>query len=91
MDAETGSRALSAADDLAELLRLASSAAERLSQEVYGPSFDHAELIAHELRRLRRSVEKLHADVTAFDSREEGATVERGHPLRRASDRGARA
>ena len=91
MDAEAGSRALSAADDLAELLRLASSAAERLSHAVYGPSFDHSELIAHELRRLRRSVEKLHDDVATFVAREEGATVQRGHPLRRASDRGARA
>jgi hypothetical protein len=91
MDAQAGSRALSAADDLAELLHLAQSAAERLSHEVHGPSFDHSELIAHELKRLRRSVDKLHSDIGAFVAHEEGATVERGHPLRRASDRGAQA
>jgi hypothetical protein len=89
MDAETGSRALSAANDLVELLRLAHSAAERLSQEVYGVAYEHAELIARELQRLRRSADKLENDVEGYVAREEGATVERGHPRRRASDRGA--
>ena len=46
MDAESGSRALSAVNDLLELLRLAQGAAERLEHEVYGPSFQQAELIA---------------------------------------------
>ena len=89
MDAETGSRALSAANDLIELLRLAHSAAERVAQEVYGVSFEHAELIARDLARLRRSADKLAKDVEGYVSREEGATVQRGHPLRRSSDRGA--
>jgi hypothetical protein len=52
MDAETGSRVLSAASDLVE---------------VYCVSYEHAELVA----------------------REEGASVQRGHPLRRAGDRGS--
>jgi hypothetical protein len=87
MDAETGARALSAANDLAELLRLASSAAERVAQEVYGVSFEHAELIARELQRLRRSADKLTQDVESYVAREEAATIQRGHPLRRAGDR----
>ena len=86
MDAEAGSRALSAANDLVELLRLAQSAAERVAQEVFGRSYEHAELIERELQRLRRSADKLTSDVEGFVSREEGAAVERGHPLRRASD-----
>jgi len=87
MDAETGSRALSAASDLVELLRLAHSAAERVALEVYGVSFEHAELIARELARLRRSADKLTQDVESYVAREEGASVQRGHPLRRAGDR----
>jgi hypothetical protein len=91
MDAESGSRALSAVNDLVELLRLAHSAAERLGHEVYGPAFEHSDLVARELHRLRRSVDKLHGDVAGFVSREEGSTVRRGHPLRRAADRSTRA
>jgi hypothetical protein len=91
MDAESGSRALSAANDLVELLRLAHGAAERLAHEVYGPSFDLAELLVREIHRLRRSTDKLQKDVERFVSREEGATVERGHPLRRSSDRSTHA
>jgi len=87
MDAETGSRALSAARDLVELLRLAHGAAERVAQEVYGVSFEHAELIARELQRLRRSADKLTQDVGSYIAREERTTSERGHPLRRAGDR----
>jgi hypothetical protein len=87
MDAQSGSRALSAASDLADLLRLAQEAVERLAQEVYGASFEHAELIARELQRLRRSADTLRRGVEEHVAREEGATVQRGHPLRRSSDR----
>ena len=87
MDAQSGSRALSAAHDLVELLRLAQSAAERTAQEVYGAAFEHAELIERELARLRRSAEKLSRDIEQYVAREEGAAVARGHPLRRATDR----
>lgn len=87
MDAESGSRALTAANDLVELLRLAHGAAERLEQEVYGPSFEHADLIARDLQRLRRSADTLKSRIETFVSDEESATVERGHPLRRQSDR----
>ena len=59
MDAQSGSRALSAANDLVEMLRLAQSAAERVAREVYGVSYEHAELIERELQRLRRSADKL--------------------------------
>ena len=91
MDGVSGSRTLGAADDLVELLRLAQSAAERLEQETFGPQFEHAELIARDIQRLRRSAEKLQADVGKFVSREEGDTTTRGHPLRRQSDRHKRA
>ena len=87
MDAQSGSRALSAANDLVEMLRLAQSAAERVAQEVYGSAFEHAELIEREVARVRRSAEKLARDIEDYVAREEGETAARGHPLRRASDR----
>ena len=86
MDGQSGSRALGAASDLVELLRLAQSAAERLAQEVFGVSYEHAGLIERELQRVRRSAEKLKSTVEEHVSREESATVERGHPRRRAGD-----
>ena len=87
MDAQSISRALAAARDLVELLRLAQNAAERAAQEVYGAAFEHAELIERELARLRRSADKFSRDVQEYVSRAESAAVARGHPLRRASDR----
>jgi hypothetical protein len=87
MDGASGSRTLSAANDLVELLRLAQSAAERVEQEVFGPQFEHAELIARDIHRLRRSAEKLQNDIGSFVAREEGETTARGHPLRRQADR----
>ena len=90
MDAESGSRALSAIDDLVELLRLALGAAERLEQEVHGPSFEHADLIARDVQRLRRSSEVLKARIEGFVAEEASAIRTRGHPLRRLSDLVAR-
>ena len=90
MDAESGSRALSAIDDLVELLRLAQGATERLEQEVHGPSFEHADLIARDVQRLRRSAEVLKNRIEGFVSEEASANASRGHPLRRHSDRVSR-
>ncbi len=59
MNAESDSRALSAIEDLVHLLQLAESAAQRVAQEVHGPSFDHAQLIERDLQRLRRGAETL--------------------------------
>jgi hypothetical protein len=91
MDAQSGSRTLGAAHDLVELLRLAQGAAERLGHELYGPQFGPAEVLQGELQRLRRIAERLQKDVERFVSQEESAGVQRGHPLRRAADRSARA
>jgi uncharacterized protein (DUF2342 family) len=63
MKADSDSRALSAIEDLVQLLQLAEGAAQRLAREVHGPSFDHAELIARELQRLRRSTHTLQSAV----------------------------
>ena len=87
MDGQSGSRALGAANDLVELLRLAEASAERVAQEVYGVAYEHAELIERELQRLRRSADRLKGTIDEYVARQEGATVERGHPLRRAGDR----
>ena len=87
MDAESGSRTLHAAADLVELLRLAQSAAERLGKELHGAAFEQAELIGRDIHGLRRRAERLQADTEKLVSREESASVSRGHPLRRASDR----
>jgi hypothetical protein len=59
MNAESLGRALGAANDLLELLRLAEGAAARLTQEVHGASHGRAMLLARELVRLRRSAERL--------------------------------
>jgi uncharacterized protein (DUF2342 family) len=66
MNAESDSRVLGAIEDLVQLLQLAEGAAQRVAQEVHGPAFDHAELIARELQRLRRSADTLHAVVERF-------------------------
>jgi hypothetical protein len=87
MDAETGSRALHAANDLVEVLRLAQGAVERVAQEVHGAPFEEADLVAREMQRLRRLAERLQNDIERFVSNAESASVGRGHPLRRASDR----
>lgn len=87
MDAQSGSRALNGANDLVELLRLTQGALERIEQEVHGASFEQAEAIGRDIQRLRRQAEKLQADIERFVSREETATVWRGHPLRRSADR----
>jgi len=87
MDAETGSRALQAANDLVEVLRLAQGSVERVAQEVHGVPFERADQIAHDLHRLRRMAERLRADMEALVNREKPASAARGHPLRRASDR----
>jgi len=89
MDGESGSRALNAVSDLVELLRLAQSAADRVEHEVHGVSYEQADLIARDLHRLRRLCEKLKAETERLVSREESSSVARGHPLRRAGDRGA--
>ena len=86
MDSQSGSRALGAVSDLVELLRLAQASAERVAQEVYGVAYEHAELIERELQRLRRSADKLKGTIDEYVAREEGNTVERGYPLRRAGD-----
>jgi hypothetical protein len=91
MDAESGSRILNAASDLVELLRLAQSATDRLEQDVFGVSYEQADLIARDIHRLRRQAEKLKTECERLVSREETATVQRGHPLRRAADRYVRA
>jgi hypothetical protein len=68
MNAESDSRVLGAIEDLVQLLQLAEGAAQRVAQEVHGPAFDHAELIARELQRLRRSADTLHGVVERFVS-----------------------
>ncbi|HUQ76567.1 MAG TPA: hypothetical protein VM183_17740 [Burkholderiales bacterium] len=87
MDGQSGSRALGAVSDLVELLRLAQAAAERTAQEVYGVSYEHAELIERELQRLRRSADKLKSGVEEHVSREEASANDGAQPRRRASDR----
>jgi hypothetical protein len=88
MDSESASRALAAVNDLNELLRLSQSAAERLEHEVHGPSYEMTDVIARELHRLRRLSERLRADTERLVSEQSVQNTSRGHPLRRASDRG---
>jgi hypothetical protein len=87
MDAEAGARALNAAHDLVELLRLTQGALERIEREVHGSPYELADTVGRDVQRLRRQAEKLQAEIERFVSREESATVWRGHPLRRATDR----
>jgi hypothetical protein len=87
MDPETSSRALRAATDLVEVLRLAQGATERVAQEVHGAPFEQADQLDHDIQRLRRVAERLKNDLERFVRAEESAAAARGHPLRRASDR----
>jgi hypothetical protein len=87
MTAESGSRALAAASDLLELLRLAQSALERLEHEVHGPAYERADAMARDVQRLRRIAEGLHAEIDRLVSREVSDTLAGRHPLRRATDR----
>jgi signal transduction histidine kinase len=87
MDGESGSRILHSVNDLIELLRLAQGATDRLEHDVHGVSYEHADMIARDIHRLRRQAEKLKVECERMVSREESATVSRGHPLRRAQDR----
>jgi len=86
MDAETGTRAMRAAQDLVEFLRLAQRALERVAQEVHGVPFEQADQAALELQRVRQLAERLRTDIERFARHEAAAAEERGHPLRRASD-----
>ncbi|HYG54624.1 MAG TPA: hypothetical protein VD965_04960 [Burkholderiales bacterium] len=87
MDGASGSRALHAANDLVELLRLTQGTLERVQNEVVGPAYEQADAMARDVQRLRRLAERLQRDIEGYVSREESATVTRGHPLRRAADR----
>jgi hypothetical protein len=91
MNAESGSRALNAANDLVELLRLTQGAAERVEQEVHGQSYEQADQIARDIHRVRRLAERLQVEIERFVSREASATLTGRHPLRRATDRTAQA
>jgi hypothetical protein len=86
MDAETGSRALHAANDLVELLQLAEGALERVAREVHGIPFEQADQIAREMRRLLRLAERLQAEAERLVASEQAASEVRGHPLRRSTD-----
>src|SRR5262252_515471 len=87
MDAHSASRAVTAVNDLIELLRLAQGAADRLEHEVHGPAYEHYERVTDDLRRLRRAAESLKASTERLVVREQSADAARGHPLRRAADR----
>jgi len=87
MDAHSANRAVTAVNELIELLRLAQSAADRLEHEVHGPAYEHYERLAGELRRLRRAADSLKASTERLVSREQSSDAARGHPLRRAADR----
>jgi hypothetical protein len=63
MDTQSAARALGAANDLMQLVRLAEAAAVRLAHEVPGLSYEHAMLLARELARLRRSADHLEVEV----------------------------
>jgi len=63
MDSSSGSRALGAASDLIELLRLAQAAIERLERETQGVPYEQAEMIERDLRRARRQAESLRLEV----------------------------
>ena len=87
MDAEAGSRALNAANDLVELLRLGQGALERVAQEVHGAPFERADQAAGDMHRLQRLAERLQADIERIVGRDDPAGAVRAHPLRRATDR----
>jgi hypothetical protein len=63
MNTQSAARALGAANDLMQLMRLAEAAAVRLAQELHGLSYEHAMLIARGLARLRHRGDELEVEV----------------------------
>ncbi|HLS86815.1 MAG TPA: hypothetical protein VK043_11005 [Burkholderiales bacterium] len=86
MDPDSASRALRAADELAGLIELALSAAERMEREVHGASYEMTDMVSAELKRLRRLAERLRRETEKLVTEERAAALTRGHPLRRATD-----
>lgn len=60
---EEGSKALDAAADLIDLLRLAHQATQRLIREVHANDFEGAESISRKLHELRKEADRLNDDV----------------------------
>ncbi|OGA28129.1 MAG: hypothetical protein A3I01_06285 [Betaproteobacteria bacterium RIFCSPLOWO2_02_FULL_65_24] len=63
MNPEAGRRALDAADDLVDSLRLAHSAVQRIENELYGPVLGDADNVSQSLHRVRQAAEQLRAEV----------------------------
>ena len=61
--AEEGSRAMGAASDLVDLLRLAHEAVHRIKQDSHASSYEHADLISQQLHMLRLQAEKLNTEI----------------------------
>jgi hypothetical protein len=63
MNLDAGRRALDAAEDLVDILRLAHSAVQRIEKEIYGPALKEADEVSQSLHRARRLAEVLRAEV----------------------------
>ena len=64
--AEQGSRALDAAADLKDLLRLAHEALHRIKQDVHGNSYNSAEILSLQLHDLRNEADKLSKEISDY-------------------------
>ena len=64
--AEEGSRALDAAADLRDLLRLAHEAVHRISQDVHGSTYEKTVVLSNRLHDVRDEAEKLAEEVNRY-------------------------
>lgn len=64
--AEEGSRAVEAAADLIDLLRLSHEAVQRIKNEVHAETFDTAEALAQKIHELREEADMLNLRVWKY-------------------------
>ena len=64
--AEEGSRAVEAAADLLDLLRLSHEAVQRIKNEVHAETFDAAEALSQKIHELREEADMLNLRVWKY-------------------------
>lgn len=64
--ADKGSRALDAAADLKDLLRLSHEALHRIKQDVHGSNYDQAEILSLKLHDLRHDADILSKEIDGY-------------------------
>ena len=76
MISDSTTRALNAVNELADLLRLAHGAAERVAHEVRGYAFDTADEMSRSIHDVRQGAENLRLQVEVFVKEQAAASLD---------------